>query len=207
MLSLKPLSFVCQNQRSLRHLCVIWLFYTNKAKNRNAPLWCENTTKRCTPVKRDRKLPADLNFPETPQKRDTRLKSEIDINFSGTKVCTGEFAPPEPEFRPEFWETNFGWPNFGPEFLGRIFWLCFFLQKRPPEKFTLEKFTSQNSRSKIQSRNRTKKFTLHLCRTVWLIILEMNFHRHSYGETLLGAYLAWRGHLFLLEEEGALASN
>ena len=38
----------------------------------------------------------------------------------GTKVCTGDFAPPEPEFRPEFCETNFGHPNFGPEFLGRI---------------------------------------------------------------------------------------
>ena len=88
--------------------------------------------------------------------------------FSGTKVCTGDFAPPEPEFRPEFCETNFGRPNSGPEFLGRIFWLCFLQQKRPPEKFTLEKFTSQNSPSKIQPRNRTKKFTLHLCRAVWL---------------------------------------
>ena len=42
-------------------------------------------------------------------------------NWSGTKVCTGDFAPPEPEFRPEFCETNFERPNFGPEFLGRIF--------------------------------------------------------------------------------------
>ena len=41
--------------------------------------------------------------------------------MSGTKVCTGDFTPPEPEFRPEFCETNFGRPNFEPEFLGRIF--------------------------------------------------------------------------------------
>ena len=32
-----------------------------------------------------------------------------------------DFAPPEPESRAEFWETIFGRPNFGPEFLGRIF--------------------------------------------------------------------------------------
>ena len=87
---------------------------------------------------------------------------------SGTNFCTGDFAPPKPEFGAEFWETNFGRPNFGPEFLGRIFWLCFFQQKRPPEKFTLEKFTFQNSPSKIQPRNRAKKFTLHLCRAIWL---------------------------------------
>ena len=33
-----------------------------------------------------------------------------------TKVCTGDFAPPELEFRAEFWETHFGLPNFGPKF-------------------------------------------------------------------------------------------
>ena len=83
---------------------------------------------------------------------------------SGTNFRAGDFAPPEPEFRAEFWETNFGRPNFGLEFRGRIFWLCFFQQKRPPEKFTLEKFTSKNSPSKIQPRNRAQKFTLRLCR-------------------------------------------
>ena len=58
-------------------------------------------------------------------------------SFSGTKVCwlcTGDFAPPEPEFRAEFWETNFGRPNVGPEFLGRFFWLCFFISKWGPLK-------------------------------------------------------------------------
>ena len=44
-----------------------------------------------------------------------------------------------------------------PKFLGRIFWSYFFQEKRPPEKFTVEKFTSQNSPSKIQPRNRAKK--------------------------------------------------
>ena len=37
------------------------------------------------------------------------------------KFCAGDFAPPKPEFGPEFWEPNFGRPNFGPEFLGRMF--------------------------------------------------------------------------------------
>ena len=92
-------------------------------------------------------------------------------DFSGTNFCTGDFAPPEPEFGPEFWETNFGRPNFGPEFWGRILWSYFFQEKRPPRKFTVEKFTSQNSPSKIQPRNRAKKFTLHLCRAIWLRIL------------------------------------
>ena len=89
---------------------------------------------------------------------------------SGTNFCTGDFAPPKPEFGPEFSETNFGRPNFGPEFLGRIFWSYFFQQKRPPEKFTVEKFTSQNSPFKIQPRNRAKKFTLHLCRAILLML-------------------------------------
>ena len=98
------------------------------------------------------------------------VPNTVRINFVSN--CQGQisarFAPLEPEFRAEFWEANFGRPNFGPEFWGRIFWLYFFQQKRPPEKFTLKKFTSQNSPSKIQPRNRAKKFTLHLCRAVWL---------------------------------------
>ena len=68
-------------------------------------------------------------------------------------------------------------PNLGPNSVKQILdtrildpnsWVecfdCFFQQKRPPEKFTVEKFTSQNSPSKIQPRNRTKKFTVHFCR-------------------------------------------
>ena len=46
-------------------------------------------------------------------------------------------------------------------------------QTKPPEKFTLEKFTSQNSPSKFQPRNRAKKFTLHLCRAIWLSIRSL----------------------------------
>ena len=51
-------------------------------------------------------------------------------------------------------------PNSWVEFVEPVF----FQEKRPPEKFTFKKFTSQNSPSKIQPRNRAKKFTLHLCR-------------------------------------------
>ena len=43
------------------------------------------------------------------------------LRFSGTKFCTGDIAPTKPDFVSEFWETHFGRPNFGPEFLGRIF--------------------------------------------------------------------------------------
>ena len=71
----------------------------------------------------------------------------------------------------EFWETNFGRPDLGAEFLGRM--LCslnFFQRRRPPEKkVTLEKFTSQISLLKIQPRSRAKKFTMHLCRHVAVI--------------------------------------
>ena len=65
--------------------------------------------------------------------------------ISGTNFRAGDFAPPEPEFRAEFWETNFGRPNFGPEFRGRIFWLCFSPAKEAPSKIHLQKFTFQNS--------------------------------------------------------------
>ena len=60
----------------------------------------------------------------TSKARFTPEQKLIGMNFgnkSGTNVCTGDFAPLEPGFRAEFWETNFGRPNFGPEFLGRIF--------------------------------------------------------------------------------------
>ena len=74
-------------------------------------------------------LPNTLSFKEKwPVSRKNAINfGKITLRFkgkcpmSGTKVCTGDFAPPEPEFWPEFGETNFGRPNFGPEFLGRIF--------------------------------------------------------------------------------------
>ena len=66
-------------------------------------------------------------------------------------------------------------PNSWVEFFGSVF----FRQKRAPEKFTLEKFTSQNSPSTIQPRNRTKKFTLPLCRAVWFKILFSCAPPHS----------------------------
>ena len=64
---------------------------------------------------RDSRKPPDCGKQRTirPCSRDSR-------EFIRSKVCTGDFAPPEPEFGAEFWETNFGRPNFGPEFLGRI---------------------------------------------------------------------------------------
>ena len=48
------------------------------------------------------------------------------------------------------------------------FFILFLPVKEAPERFTLKKFTSQNSPSKIQPRNRAEKFTLHLCRAIWL---------------------------------------
>ena len=66
---------------------------------------------------------------------------------SGTKVCTGDFAPPEPEFRAEFWETNFGRPNFGPEFLGRIFCRAIWLTVQLSNPFSLSVFHSLGPRT------------------------------------------------------------
>ena len=75
------------------------------------------------------------------------------------------------------WNANLG-PNAAKQILDdRIldpnFWVDFFdsvlLSKRGPKKITFGKLTSQNSPSKSQPGNRAKKFTLHLCRAVWLI--------------------------------------
>ena len=60
-------------------------------------------------------------------------------------------------------------PEFWTRILGSNFLILFFSQqKRPPEKFTLEKVTSQNSPSKIQPRNWAITITLHLCRAILL---------------------------------------
>ena len=71
------------------------------------------------------------------------------------KFLHGGFAPPEPELRAEFWETNFGRPNFGPESLGWIWGFFFFSKGGPlkihPRETHLSKFTF-----KIQPRNRAK---------------------------------------------------
>ena len=64
--------------------------------------------------------------------------------------------------------NEFRTPKFWTRILGLNFLTPFFQRKRPPEKFTLEKFTFQNSPSKIQPRHRVKKFTLHLCRAIWV---------------------------------------
>ena len=50
----------------------------------------------------------------------------------GQMSAQGKFAPPEPEFRAEFWETNFGRPKFGPKFLGSNFLTLFFPAKEAP---------------------------------------------------------------------------
>ena len=81
-----------------------------------------------------------------------------------------DFAPLDPELEAEF----FGIPgkeldtrNFGPNS-----WVDFLLlilpAKEAPEKFTLKKFTSQNSALKTQPRNGAKIFTLHFCKAIWL---------------------------------------
>ena len=79
-----------------------------------------------------------------------------------------DFAPPEPEFRAEFRETNFGRPNLDPNSCVEFFDSVFPAKDAFQEHVTLEKFTSQKSPSKIHPRNRAKKFTLHLCRAIGL---------------------------------------
>ena len=70
--------------------------------------------------------------------------------MSETKVCTGDFAPPEPEFRAEFWETNFGRPEFWTRILeSKCLTLLFPAKEAPskihPREIHLPKFTSKNS--------------------------------------------------------------
>ena len=95
--------------------------------------------------------------------------------------CAGDFAPPEPEFRPEFRETNFGCPNFGPEFLGR--------KEAPrkihPREIHLPKFTFQNSTQKSG-----QKFTLHLCSQE----ASQNFQRFSRYFRAVSHYLQGARH-------------
>ena len=60
-------------------------------------------------------------------------------------------------------------PNSRVEFFDSVF----FQQKRPPEKFTLEKFTSRNSHRKIHPRIWAEKFTLHFCMAILLILWNL----------------------------------
>ena len=73
--------------------------------------------------------------------------------YSGTNVCTGDFAPLEPEFGGEFCEARI----FGSNFLIHLF-----PAKRgpPPPKI----HPPEVHLPKIQPRNRAQKFRLHLCR-------------------------------------------
>ena len=101
---------------------------------------------------------------------------------SGTNFCTGHFAPPEPDFGAELWETNFGRPNFGPEFLGRTV----FPAKEAPGKFTLGKFhlpkiTSQNSSSK------NAPLEGHLADKEQKLAHGQKFSREAVGTWLVGA--------------------
>ena len=110
-------------------LCILFSYHKRcrscSGSTRSPPPSTEPKTPE--PEKFQKGLPRGVWHPpalDPPQKSNTnpKIKRTLKINnLSETKVCTGDFAPPEPEFRPEFCETNFGRPNFGPEFLGRIF--------------------------------------------------------------------------------------
>ena len=112
--------------------------------------------------------------------------------LSGTTFCTGDSARQEPEFG----ETNFERPNFGPELLGRISDPVFSSRRGDQKIHPQEAWCNSGGRgpggtpgtpgilgtagdakdarnardagdSEIQPRNRAEKFTLRFCRAIW----------------------------------------
>ena len=94
---------------------------------------------------------------------------EFHLISHGQSSTEGCFSPPEPEFGAEFWEANFGRLNFGVEFLGRFFCLILF-QQSGLRNIHAQESHLRNSLLKIKPRNGAKKFTLHFCRAMWLMI-------------------------------------
>ena len=85
------------------------------------------------------------------------IRKKVRDQFLHRGFCTSETRIWARILLNEFWT-----PEFRTRILGSNFLVLFFQGKEAREKFTVEKFTSQNSPSKIQPRNRAKKFTLHL---------------------------------------------
>ena len=60
--------------------------------------------------------------------------SEKGVILSGASFRRGDFAPREPEFGVEFWDTNFLSPEFWGRILGSNFLVLCFPIKRAPSK-------------------------------------------------------------------------
>ena len=93
----------------------------------------------------------------------TRLLVIFESLFlSGTTFCAGDCTPPEPEVLgpnsgKQILDARILDPNSWVEFSHPAFFFSPAKRTPPPRKFTLKKFTSQNSRFKIQPRNRAKE--------------------------------------------------
>ena len=95
-------------------------------------------------------VPGTAPFPPKMLKKlGTRLEGTFEckarLENAEISFCTGDFAPPKPEFVAEFWEADFGRPNFGPEILGSNLFILFFQQKLPADNSP-----SRNSPPKIR---------------------------------------------------------
>ena len=93
--------------------------------------------------------------------------------------CTGDFAPPEAEFRAEFCETNFG-PGISRS--------CFFQQKRPPKNSPSRNSPPKIHLPKFNPEIGPKKFTLHLCRAVLADLFKIITRMKLLFSNYLGDY-------------------
>ena len=95
-------------------------------------------------------------------------------------ACTF-YAPtsPPPRQVSEFLSPRMLGPNSGVEFIGPYV----FEQRELPPKFTLKKFTAQNSHQEIHPRIRAEKFTLHFRRAISQVCLSESIRRTFFADT------------------------
>ena len=115
--------------------------------------------------------------------------------FSGTNFCTGDFAPPEPDFRAEFWEkkkldARILDPNSWAEFFDSVFCPAKAPRKIHPREIHLPKFTFQNSTQKSGTKFHIAPLQGHLadlfffclllrdncCRCYACLVLDSRYH-------------------------------
>ena len=114
---------------------------------------------------------------KTPQQNEDLVR---DI-FLHRRFCTSETR-----IRGQILGNKFWMPEFWTRILGSNFLILLFQQRRPPEKFTLKKFTSQNSPSKLNPEIGKKIFTSHLCSQGHLadICSRLVSHYSAIGDTI-----------------------
>ena len=117
---------------------------------------------RSKPLQRDKEFLKTPVFPSSLvhsalMDPDNRLNIPL---CQGRISAQGIYAPPEPEFRAESWEKEFGRLSFGPKLL------ILFFQQNWPQKNS----PSSDSPLLTYPELDTKNFTSHLCRVIWLTL-------------------------------------